>query len=148
MAEQTVKNLPSLYEQDETAWLDQMAILAAQRCVDEIDYEHLSEYLTDMAERDKRAVISRLTVLLIHVLKWQYQPERRTNSWRSTIRTQQDKLKKLLKSGMLRRHADAGLDETYQEAVVLASVETELPASAFPAKCFLSLDDMLVYAVE
>jgi hypothetical protein len=65
-----VEALADLYESDETAWLEAMAELAAQRRAAEMDYEHLAEFLTDMARRDRREVRSRLVVLITHLLKW------------------------------------------------------------------------------
>src|SRR5262245_11736870 len=87
--------LDCLYEQDETAWLEAMARLAAQRRVQEMDLAHLSEYLTDMARRDRREVFSRLVTLLTHLLKWEHQPEGRSGSWRGTIREQRRELRQL-----------------------------------------------------
>jgi hypothetical protein len=102
MPEQTTRSPPSLYEQDETAWLEQTASLVAQRRFDEIDREHLCEYLSDMARRDKREVFSRMVVLLVHLLKWDHHPDHRSNSWRGTIVTQRSELRQLLESGSLR----------------------------------------------
>lgn len=59
MAEPAAETLSSLYEQDETVWLEQMSSLIAQRRFEAVDGEHLAEYLSDMAERDKREVLSR-----------------------------------------------------------------------------------------
>ena len=109
-------NLSSLFEQDETAWLEAMSALAASGCYTEMDYQHLSEYLADMAKRDRREVFSRLVVLLSHLLKWEHQPERRCGSWKGTMREQRRELRQLLESGTLRKHA----------AAVLAN-ESELP---------------------
>src|SRR3954463_11425889 len=94
----TTQSIPLdlLYERDETAWLETMANLAAQRRLGEMDYAHLSEYLTEMAKRDRREVFSRLVVLLSHLLKWEQQPQNRTGSWRGTIREQRRELKQLL----------------------------------------------------
>lgn len=97
--------LVSLYEQDETAWLEQTARLIAQKRLDEIDHASLAEYLTDMAKRDRREVYSRLVDLLAHLLEWEHQVEQRSNSWKGTIRSQRRDLKQLLESGSLRRHA-------------------------------------------
>ena len=72
MTEQSAPATPSLYVQDETAWLEHTAGLVAQRRFDEIDHENLSEYLADMARRDRRDVLSRLTVLLAFLLKWDH----------------------------------------------------------------------------
>ncbi len=105
MTEQSTPATPSLYEQDETAWLEQTAGLVAQRRFDEIDHESLSEYLTEMARRDRREVLSRLTVLLVHLLKWDHLPEQQTNSWQATILHQREELRDLLESRTLENYA-------------------------------------------
>ena len=139
---QTV-SLDVLYEQDETAWLEAVAQLAAQRRHSEIDYLHLSEYLSDMAQRDRREVFSRLVALTCHLLKWDYQAENRSGSWRGTIREQRRELRQLLESGTLRNHAEAVLDEAYAEARQQASDETELGIETFPMECVLGLEELL-----
>jgi hypothetical protein len=136
-------NLSSLYEEDETAWLEQMAELVAQRRCDELDLDHLSEFLNDMARRDRREVMSRLRVLLMHLLKWEYQPERRSNSWRGSIFSQRRDLIQLLESGTLRKHAAEVFAEAYRDAVELAAVETEMAEELFPFEPPWSLDDAL-----
>src|SRR5215471_13894744 len=96
MATAQTLDLSVLYEQDETAWLEAMSALAAAGRYDEMDFAHLSEYLTDMARRDRREVFSRLVVLLTHLLKWEHQADRRSGSWRGTIREQRRELRQLL----------------------------------------------------
>jgi len=83
----TVQALPRgvLYEHDETAWLETMAELIRLGRLDEIDYPNLAEYLADIARSDRREVESRLTVLIVHALKWTYQPDRRSGSCKATI---------------------------------------------------------------
>src|SRR5206468_4302852 len=102
--------LAELYEQDETAWLEKTAELIAQRRYAELDHDNLSGYLTDMARRDKREVFSRLILLLTHLLKWDHQPDQRSNSWRGTILAQRRELRLLLESGTLRRYAGEVLE--------------------------------------
>ena len=143
MPEQTTLSPPSLYEQDETAWLEQTASLVAQRRFDEIDREHLSEYLADMARRDKREVLSRLVVLLTHLLKWDHQPDHRSNSWLGTIVTQRRELRQLLESGSLRVHARDVLSQAYQHALEQAAAETGLELILFPTECPWTLDDLM-----
>lgn len=131
-----VQALAALYEADETAWLDTMAQLAAERRVDELDYEHLSEFLADMARRDRREVRSRLTVLLMHLLKWEHQPDQRSNSWRATIVEQrQELINDLAESGTLRNYGREVLPQAYQQAVKRAAAETGLDAGDFPGEC-------------
>jgi hypothetical protein len=135
--------LSALYAQDETAWLETMAELAAQGRHSEMDYVHLREYLTDMANRDRREVFSRLVVLLAHQLKWDYQPEKRSGSWRGTIREQRRELRQLLESATLRNHAAVVLGDAYAEARLQAADETELPVETFPVVCGWSLEAVL-----
>src|SRR5262249_11871318 len=98
-----------------------------------------SEVLADMARRDRREVLSRLTTLLAHLLKWEHQPGQRSNSWRATIATQRNELHDLLESGTLRNYAREGLGKAYQRAVTQAALETDLPAESFPPECPFSL---------
>src|SRR5215207_9873105 len=98
MVERLAHTPPSLYLADETAWLEQTARHVAEGRWDEVDRENLSEYLIDMATRDRREVMSRLVVLLTHLLKWDHQGERRTGSWQATIAFQRFELQQLLES--------------------------------------------------
>ena len=136
-------DLSVLYERDETAWLEAMSGLAAGGRFEEMDYKHLSEYLADMAKRDRREVFSRLVALLCHLLKWDYQPERRSGSWRGTIREQRRELSQLLESGTLRGHADAVLADAYAEARRQAADETELSLATFPVADTRTLEELL-----
>ena len=135
--------LDALYEQDETAWLEAMAVLAEQGRVAEMDFAHLSEYLGDMAKRDRREVFSRLVTLMVHLLKWDRQPDRRTGSWRGTIREQRRELCELLESGTLRNHAEAVFEKGFEHARPQASDETELPVNSFPSEPPWNLDELL-----
>ena len=143
MVNRTAVSLPSLYEADETAWLETMADLVADRRFEDLDCEHLSEFLSDMARRDRREVHSRLVVLLTHLLEWEHQPEKRSGSWRGTILTQQLELRLLLESGTLRNHAIAILADAYQDARERAAAETELPIGTFPAECMQPVAELI-----
>jgi hypothetical protein len=148
MTARVADSLPALYLEDETAWLEAMARLAAERRVEELDYEHLSEYLSDMARRDRREVFSRLVILLTHLLKWEYQAEKRIGSWRGTILSQRRELRQLLESGTLRNHAAAVLAEAYQDAREQAAAETELPLETFPAEWTQSVEELIAREPE
>lgn len=131
-----------LFEQDETAWLETMAELIRLGRHDELDYANLAEYLTDMARRDRREVESRLTVLILHALKWAHQPEQRSGSWRATIIEQRQELEGLLSRGVLRNHAEAELDDLYVKAVERVVAETGLPVETFPVVCPFTLEQL------
>jgi hypothetical protein len=148
MATQATDSLPALYLEDETAWLEAMARLAAERRTDDLDCEHLSEFLSDMARRDRREVYSRLVILLTHLLKWEHQPEKRSASWRGTILSQRRELRLLLESGTLRNHAAAVLADAYEEAREQAAAETELQVQAFPAKWTQTVGELIARELE
>ena len=128
------EQLSVLYLSDETAWLDSMADLIARGDVGELDFDNLREYLTDMAIRDRREVLSRLIVLIAHHLKWEFQPSCRKNGWRLTIAEQRRELAQILESKALRKHAEKCLAEAYILAVEEAAIETGLAETAFPPK--------------
>jgi hypothetical protein len=133
----------TLYELDETAWLEATADLLRQGRFAEIDRDTLAEYLTDMARRDRREVYSRLVVLLSHLLKWECQPDHRSRSWRSTIVEQQRELRQLLESGVLRNHAAAVFADAYADSRKQAAADMGLPRTSFPEECGWDLDGIL-----
>jgi hypothetical protein len=143
MATIQIDALTDLYEQDETAWLEVMADLAARKQFAQMDYRNLSEYLSDMAKSERREGTNRLTVLMCHLLKWQHQPEMQTGSWRATIRLQRRELRLLLESGTLRNHAEVVLADAYSDARKEAADETELKLNKFPKNCPWDIDELL-----
>ena len=120
-----------------------MSQLAAEGRCAEMDYSNLSEFLADMAKRDRREVSSRLVTLLTHLLKWEHQPDQRSRSWQGTIVEQRRELRKLLESGTLHNHAVAVLAEAYADARKQAAAETGLPRGTFPAECGWALESLL-----
>jgi Domain of unknown function DUF29 len=137
------RELTRLYLADETAWLEQMAELIQAQRYDQLDYENLAEYLRDMAKRERREVFHRLTTLLMHLLRWDHQPDMRSRSWELTIRVQRHELQDLSDSKTLRNHLVEVLPKAYARARHYAALETELPESRFPAECPYTPDDLL-----
>jgi Domain of unknown function DUF29 len=135
--------LSRLYTADETAWLEQSANLIHEGRYDALDYKHLEEFLWDMAIRDRREVMSRLATLLMHLLKWDYQPRKRSRSWRLTIITQRQELEDALESKTLMNHAHDSLPRAYAKAVARAIAETGLSGDRFPHDCPYALDEVL-----
>ena len=135
--------LSVLFERDETAWLENMSLLVAQGRYAEMDHANLSDYLSDMAKRDRREVLSRLIILLTHLLKWEYQPNHRSGSWRVTILLQQGELLEMLESGTLYNHALSVLPKAYARARVQAAAETGLSGETFPVECRWNLESLL-----
>jgi hypothetical protein len=137
------QKLSRLYEADETAWLEEMSRLIEKRQYDQLDYKNLREYLQDMARRDRREVFHRLVTLLVHVLKWQYQPLMRSRSWELTIRNQREDLREELESKTLKNHTIEVLCQAYVRAVRHAAAETGLDEQTFPPQCPVTLDELL-----
>jgi hypothetical protein len=80
-------------------------------------------------------------VLLTHLLKWEYQPERRSGSWKNTIRNQRWELADDVEGGTLRAHALDQLATAYERARLQAEAETDLPLATFPETCPWTLDE-------
>ena len=133
-----------LYEQDFFEWTVRNAELLRAGRLDEADLEHIAEEIEDMGKSERRELESRLSVLLSHLLKWRFQPDRRGRSWQATIRVQRAELLRLLADvPSLRRHLRDQLPEVYPIAVEGAIAETDLPEEVFPPACPFSLDQIL-----
>lgn len=132
------------YEKDFYAWLQQNARLLREGKFTEIDGVNLAEELEALGRSEKRQFINRLAVLLAHLLKWVYQPGKRSHSWRCTIEEQRERLAQLLKdSPSLKQQIDETLAAAYAIAIPQAAKETGLKSSIFPQNCPFSLDQAL-----
>jgi len=139
-----MNNLAVHYEEDFYSWLCKNVELLRQGRLSEIDVENIAEELDGMSKSQQRELISRLKVLLVHLLKWQFQAERRSGSWKGSIVEQRQQIKKLFKiSPSLKRHIDDNISESYNDAVEYASIETGIPESDFPQTCPYSFEQML-----
>ena len=124
------------YEQDFFSWTVEQAALLKQRRFDLLDIAHLVEELEEMGQSEKRALVSFIEVLLMHLLKWQYEPERRSKSWVNTIREQRRMIPKHLQDNpSLKGVFPALWSEAYDDARKEAALETSLPLQIFPNEC-------------
>ena len=80
--------MKSSYESDVVVWAQEQARMLRARQFSLLDIEHIAEEIEDVGKSEKRELRNRMSLLLAHLLKWQYQPERRGNSWRRTIKEQ------------------------------------------------------------
>ena len=134
---------PVDHDSDEHAWLREQARLLRGHRFDKVDHVHLAELLDDMAKRDVRDVSSRLVQLLMHLLKFTCQPDRRSRSWVISVQKQQIGLEDLLESPSLRRAAEDRFVQSFNRARSMAAAETGLPESAFPSVSPWTLDEAL-----
>lgn len=132
------------YEQDYALWCaEQGALLRAGR-LDALDRENLAEEIESLGRSDRRAIESRLKPLLVHLLKWQFQPEGRSGSWRATIDEQRKRIAKILReSPSLKTYPQDVLQEEYGFARWAAIEETGLPEEAFPEAYPFGIDQVL-----
>lgn len=124
------------YETDVVAWASEQARLIRAGQFDALDLEHIAEEIEDVGKSEQRELASRMAVLLAHLLKWQYQPERRGASWENTIRAQRKEIAYGLDEAPSLRSklAEARwLDMVWAKAVAQAGSETGL--NCFPDVC-------------
>jgi len=119
--------------QDFAAWTSEQAAALRAGRLHELDIEHLSEEIEDLGKRERREIVSRLVIIGAHILKFQYQLERASLSWRNTIREQARQIDLVLEdSPSLRPEMDHFIGRSYPNARELASDETELVLEIFP----------------
>lgn len=124
------------YDRDLYTWSQEQAALLRERKFDQIDLEHIVEEIEDMGKSERRALESYLETLLMHLLKWVYQPVFRGRSWRLTIGEQRKRLHKHLRENPgLKSSLDESIADAYDFARAGAERETGLPLSVFPTQC-------------
>lgn len=132
------------YEKDFYAWTLHNAELIHEGRFSEVDFQHIAEELESMGRSDKRALINRFAILLAHLLKWQFQPDRRSNSWKYTIEEQRFEVLELLEdSPSLNHELENKLSHAYEKALLIAAKETGMSLSTFPQQCPFSLKKAL-----
>lgn len=133
-----------LYDKDFVAWADQQALLLEQKRWNELDLVNLIEEVQDLGNRHRDALESQLTILLMHLLKWRYQPSHQGNSWLLSIKDARRQMAKLIrKHPVLAVHAQKAFVECYLEAREIAADETGLSISTFPLECPYAFEQVL-----
>ena len=133
-----------LYDQDFFAWSRQQAALLRAGKLGQADIEHIAEEIESMGRTEKRELISRLTVLLLHLLKWRYQPDKRSPSWEASIRVQRNRLHDHLGDNpSLKPLLPQALASAYRDAALEAVAETGMTFATFPNTCPWRVDEVL-----
>jgi hypothetical protein len=133
-----------LYERDFYAWTNEQAALLRLGKWRKIDIEHIAEEIESMGRSEKRELLSRLTVLLQHLLKWEYQAQRRCISWRVTVTTQRVEIPRhLAENPSLMAQTNDYIVLAYEDARALAATETGLSRKIFPAMCPYTYEQMM-----
>ena len=133
-----------LYDSDFYAWSREQAELLRKGELAQADIEHIAEEIDSMGRTEKRELISRLTVLLLHLLKWRYQPGKRGASWEASIRVQRNRLADHLDDNpSLKPLLPQALASAYRDAALEAVAETGFPATTFPDACPWTVEEAL-----
>jgi hypothetical protein len=126
------------YDHDIVAWANEQARLIRAGRFDLLDIAHIAEEIEDVGKSEQRELASRMAVLLAHLLKWHFQPERQGSSWQSTIREQRKALtRRLQKTPSLQSCLNDGTwwEDCWLDARSDASGETGLAFDLFPEYC-------------
>ncbi len=125
----------SLHETDFYAWAQEQAALLRDGRVEEADWVAIAEEIESMGKTEKRELVSRLTGLLLHLLKWRHQPLLRGPSWRLSIANARDEIADLIADNpSLKGQIEELCASAYRYARRKAAVETDLPEDGFPSK--------------
>jgi len=132
------------YDEDFLLWTERQAALIRAGQLELVDWDNVAGEIEAMGSRERRELGTRLKVLVMHLLKWQFQPQGRSGSWRSTINDQRDELEQLLADDpSLRREIDSAVRKRYRTARANAAGETGLPLKSLPARCPYAAEQIL-----
>jgi hypothetical protein len=134
----------TLYDRDFYAWANEQAALLRAGRLSEADIEHVAEEIETMGKTEKRELISRLKVLLMHLLKWRFQSGGRSTSWRLTIAEQRrEVVEHLADNPSLKAKLPETMESAYGGAVLAAARETNLDLNTFPSICPWSFEQVI-----
>ncbi|MDQ7089971.1 MAG: DUF29 domain-containing protein [Methylococcales bacterium] len=125
-----------IYETDFYGWTQQQAALLKDGRLNLLDLTNIIEEIESMGRSEKRELQSRLTILLLHLLKWKFQPSKKSRSWRLSIDEQRIQFLDVLKENpSLKPRLNDILEDAYRLAIVKAAKETKLSKKDFPSIC-------------
>lgn len=134
----------NLYERDFYAWTQVQSKLIRCGQWADLDVPNLVEEIESLGRQQRSELRNRLSVLLAHLLKWEYQQEKRSRSWRSTIRIQRIDIADLMgDSPSLKPYLEEAVSSAYKKAKIAAATETGLPETTFPANCDYQIQQIL-----
>jgi hypothetical protein len=134
------------YDEDVIAWANEQAALLRAGKLSAIDIEHIAEEIEDVGKSEQRELANRMAVLLSHLLKWEFQSERRGASWEATIHTQRNSIERRIRKTPSLKASLNDPDwwaDAWDDAVEAASKETGLSYTTFPETCPWSMEQTL-----
>lgn len=132
------------YERDYARWCAEQAALLRRGTLEALDRENLAEEVEGLGRSERKEIRKRLRVLLVHLLKWQYQARKRKPGWKATILVQRrELLRAVTESPSLRNYPFEVIAEAYEAARLKAAGETNLDEGIFPTECPFSIEQVL-----
>jgi Domain of unknown function DUF29 len=133
-----------LHDKDFYAWTKKTAQLLKDGKISEVDVMNLSEELEELGMGNKRAVISQLSRLIAHLLKWKYQSGLRGTSWKTSINGARLEISYFFEdSKLLKKEAEENFTKAYKLGIQWASSETGIEVKNFPKECPFTLEQCL-----
>ncbi|MEI6328456.1 MAG: DUF29 domain-containing protein [Pseudanabaena sp.] len=133
---QSLNNQSLLYETDFYAWTQTQVELMKHGNLNALDIANLMEEIQSLGKQQKQELRNRLGVLIGHLLKWQYQPDFRSKSWRVTIRGQRRRIKEhILENPSLKSYLHQAIAEAFPDGIDLVLKETPLEEKDLPSEC-------------
>lgn len=135
----------SLYDEDFLDWTVKTAELIKNRQFDAVDWDNVVEEIEALGRNDRDKLISSLKVLFTHLLKWAYQPDKRTTSWENTIFRERTNITDYLEDtpSLSQFLVPEWIEKAYSRGLKIAVKETGLDKSVFPRKCPYALEQIL-----
>ena len=145
----TAKHEPARYDRDLYSWaIEQAALLRAGR-IAEADASNIAEELDDVGNEQHRRLQSALRVILLHLLKWDYQPTRRSRSWWSSITVQRNQVRRALANNPgLKPRIGLAVAEAYDDARVQAAAQTRVDYRVLPERCPFTFEQIMERPID
>lgn len=136
--------MTTLYDSDFFLWSQTQANLLREGKMDNLDYENLIEEIESLGRSERRTLTSYLENLMMHLLKYEFQPERRGRSWDLSIRNARRNFVKTLKQNpSLKPHLNDIILDAYESAKDRAAIETGLDDRLFPVECPWTKEELI-----
>lgn len=132
------------HEKDVYGWAVHTAQLLREKKMSEVDFNGIIEEIEALGRSEKHELVNRLSLVITHLLKWQFQPTMRGHSWKYTIREQRKQAKYHWEDNpSLKSKLDEAIVKSYNLAVDKAAKETGLDEKTFPAECPYTFDQIM-----
>jgi hypothetical protein len=136
--------MTSLYDHDYLEWVKSTLVQLRSQDYISVDWQNLIEEIEDMGKRERRSMETNLVIVLLNLLKWEFQPQCRSGSWKSSIIEHRRRIRKALEdSPSLKVYLGTMLTECYQSAVKQVKAEIQLPTETFSTRCPYNMVEVL-----